>query len=97
MSPLELHADVGDEIRWRNLLSRPVRLGFLGVKRMEDVGCDKGFTTWFGEIRDLVTIPPGDYVSLCFRRTGVVRYNVWTDLADLVRSMSPTAVLRIDE
>lgn len=77
--------------------SRQVRLGFLGANGFGDVACEKGFKTWFGEVRDLVTIEPGDYVSLCFGRTGIVRYNIWTDITDPVRSMSPTASVHIDE
>ncbi len=97
ISPVELYADVGDEIRWHNDLSTPIYLGFLGVRPVEEAACGKGLKNWYGEIKDLVTIRAGEYVSLCPNRTGTIRYNVWTDLADPVRSMSKTAVIHIEE
>jgi len=97
ITPAELYAVVGEEIRWHNALSVPIRLGLLGVQPIAETGCDKGFTTWFGSMKDMTTIPPGDYVSLCFLRARTVRYNVWTDLADPIHSMSPTAVIHLDE
>ena len=97
IAPLELYAYVGEEIRWRNLVDTPVRLGFLSTKLMDELGCEKGFKTLLGGINDLVTIDPGEYVSLCFGRAGTIRYNVWTDIADPVHSMSPTAVIHFDE
>lgn len=95
--PVELYAAVGEEIRWHNGLSRPVYLGFLGVQSVQAVGCDRGFKTWYGELKDIVMIPVGEYVSLCFLQSRTNRYNIWTDLSDPVRSMSPTAVIHLDE
>jgi hypothetical protein len=97
ITPVELYATVGDEIRWHNLLEAPIHLGFLGVNPVKEVSCEKGLKTWFGDIKDFVTIRAGDYVSLCFLRSRTVRYNVWTDLADPIHSMSPTAVIHLDE
>ncbi|MDH4098080.1 MAG: hypothetical protein OEW25_12640 [Nitrospira sp.] len=94
--PDHLYAAVGEEIRWHNLLSVPVHLGFLGVKPIKEVGCGKGFTTWYGGIKDMVMIPAGEYVSVCFTRTGTVRYNIWTDLGDPLHSISPTAVIHLE-
>jgi len=97
ITPAELYAVVGEEIRWHNALSIPIHLGLLGVHSLAETGCDKGFTTWFGAMKDMITIPPGDYVSLCFLRARTIRYNIWTDLADPVHSMSPTAVIHFHE
>lgn len=97
ITPLEVYAVVGEEIRWHNQLSVPIHLGLLGVKPIEDARCDKGFKTWFGSIKDMVTIPAGDYVSVCFLRARTVRYNVWTNITDPFRSMSPTAIIHLDE
>lgn len=97
ITPADLYAAVGEEIRWHNALSVPIHLGLLGVQPIAGTGCNKGFKTWFGTMKDMVTIPPGDYVSLCFLQARTVRYNIWTNLADPVRSMSPTAVIHLDE
>lgn len=97
ITPNELYAVVGEEIRWHNTLSVPIHLGLLGVQPIAEAGCSKGFTTWFGAMKDIITISPGDYISLCFLQARTVRYNIWTDLTDPVRSMSPTAVIHLDE
>jgi len=94
--PIELHASVGEEIRWHNRLSTPVHFGFLGVRPINEVGCEQGFKTWYGGIKDLVVIQPGEYVSVCFSRARTHWYNIWTDLADPVRSMSVTGVIYLD-
>jgi hypothetical protein len=95
--PDHLYASVGKEIRWHNLLSVPIHLGFLGVNPIKEVGCGKGFTTWYGGIKDLVKIRAGEYVSLCFTQAGTVRYNIWTDLGDPLHSISPTAVVHLED
>lgn len=95
--PAELYAAVGEEIRWHNELSVPIHLGMLGVEPITEARCDKGFKTWYGTIKDIVTIPAGDYVSVCFLRARTMRYNVWTDIADPFHSMSPTAIIHLDD
>jgi hypothetical protein len=97
IAPFELYAAVGEEIRWHNQLAVPIHLGLLGVKPIVEVGCDKGFKTWFGTIKDVVVIPAGGYVSVCFLQSRTVRYNIWTDIADPFRSMSRTAIIHLDE
>ncbi len=95
--PDELRASVGEEIRWHNELPDPIYLAFLGVKPIKEVGCGKGFKTLFGEIKDIVTIRSGEYVSICFNQIGAVRYNVWTNFSDPTRSMSPTAIIHLED
>ena len=96
INPVELRAVVGEEIQWHNDLSKPIYLSILNSRPIQQVGCDKGFTTWYGSMKEMVTIPAGSYVSLCFLQPQKVHYNIWTDLADPVHSMSPTAVIHLD-
>ena len=95
VTPLTLYAKIGDEIRWQNLSSDAVRVGFLDNKWHDLVACEKGFTR-FGGMDDFVTIQPQEYVSLCFSKAATVRYNVWMDARNLKGPMSPTAAIRID-
>ncbi len=97
INPAELYAVIGEEIRWHNNLSAPIYLGFLSVQPMKQAGCERGFKTWYGAMQDIVRIPAGKYVSLCFLQSRMVRYNIWTDIADPTHSMSPTAVIHLDE
>lgn len=43
------------------------------------MGCEKSIKTLFGQVDDLLTIAPGESISLCFVRDGVLEYNVWFD------------------
>lgn len=97
MVPGEIRAMVGEEIRWHNELDVPVHIGFLGVRPIKEISCGKGFTTWFGEIKDIVMIRAGDYASACFSQAGTLRYNIWTDLGDPLHTMSPMAVLYLEQ
>lgn len=95
VSPKDLYAHIGDEIRWQNLRTEPVMVGLLGAHVLDNVLCQRGFMR-FGRMDGITTIQPQDYVSLCFARRGVVRYNVWMDPEDL-RTMSRTAVIHLAE
>lgn len=90
VSPQRLDVHVGDEVRWRNLRSAPVRISLLNQLSGSGVSCQTGFSR-FGSLDDTATIPPNAYVSLCFARTGSIQYNVWLTLEDPLRSMTSTA------
>jgi plastocyanin len=95
VKPSTLYARVGDEIRWVNLQSSPVRVGILNGGWHGHVACEKGFTR-FGTMEDLIEIAPQEYVSLCFGKPATVQYNVWLDAQNFKGSMTPTATIRID-
>lgn len=95
VTPRLLQVQRGDEVRWQNQLERPVQVGILNTKWQDDIVCQKGFRR-FGQIDDLVTIPPHSYVSLCFSKPGTIRYNVWLDPKNLTGSMSPTSTIHVD-
>lgn len=96
VSPETLYAYPGEEVRWQNLRENSIRVGFLTMRLLDEVGCEKGMTTLFGQVRDVVTIPPGEWVSLCFLRSGDVKYNVWFDADNPKGAISPTAIVRIE-
>lgn len=94
VSPQHLNVHIGDEVRWQNLRSEPVRISLLSHLSGAGVSCQTGFSR-FGSLDDTATIPPNAYVSLCFARTGSIQYNVWLRLEDPLRSMTPTAKIVI--
>ncbi len=96
VSPETLYAYPGEEVRWQNLRENPIRVGFLTMRLLDKVGCEKGMTTLFGQVRDLVTIQPGEWVSVCFVRSGDVKYNVWFDADNPKGTISPTAIVRVE-
>lgn len=94
VSPQDLYVTTGDEVRWQNLRTDPVKVGLLSHHHLSLVLCEKGFTR-FGMVDDTATIPPMGYVSLCFSRPGIVQYNVWLNPADPHGRMTPTARIEV--
>ncbi|MCC6140967.1 MAG: hypothetical protein IT389_10175 [Nitrospira sp.] len=90
VSPPRLDVQVGDEVRWQNLRDEPVTVSLLSHLSGSSVSCHTGFSR-FGSFDDTATIQPKAYVSLCFARAGSIHFNVWLDLQDPLRSMTPTA------
>jgi len=90
VSPQRLDVHVGDEVRWQNRRSEPVKISLLSQLSGSGVSCQTGFSR-FGALDDTATIPPNAYVSLCFARAGSIQYSVWLKREDTLRSMTPTA------
>lgn len=97
VEPEVLYTTAGEEIRWQNLRSSPVRLGFLTMRLLDELACEKGVRTFFGQVNDLVTIPPGQSISLCFVRSGDLQYNVWFDERNPKGTISRTATVRVEK
>ena len=95
VAPMDLYVSVGDQVRWQNLRSEPVRIGIMHGVDLEQTSCDKGFRK-FGVMDDFATIKSRDYVSLCFIRPGIVRYNIWMDANDATGKISRAAVIHVE-
>jgi len=82
LNPPTLDVRVGDEVRWINTRSAPVRIVFVDPMK-ERVSCQEGFQ--FGGLRGLfsdeasivgeTTIEPNQHASLCFGSPGSYTYN----------------------
>lgn len=90
VSPQHLNVHIGDEVRWQNLRSEPVRISLLSQLSGSGVSCQTGFSH-FGSLDDTATIPPNGYMSLCSARTGSIQYNVRLKLEDPLQSLTSTA------
>jgi plastocyanin len=95
VNPHVVYASPGDEVRWTNARENAVRVGFLDLRLMQDHRCQKGIVGLFGQVNDLVTIAPGESISLCFARSGDLRYNVWFDAEDPRGAISPTMTISV--
>lgn len=95
VDPHVVYASPGDEVRWTNTRANAVRVGFLDLRLIENHQCQKGIVDLFGRVNDLVTIAPGESISLCFARTGDLRYNVWFDAEDPRGAISPTMTISV--
>lgn len=96
VTPTLMRVSLGEEIQWTNVRSAPVRIGFLTMRLLDELSCEQGVKTLFGEVNDLITIPPGESISLCFGRAGELKYNVWFEPQNPRGLISPTATVRIE-
>ena len=95
VKPQVMYASPGEEVRWTNVRSAPVRVGFLSLRLLEDHQCQKGIVDLFGQVNDHITIEPGESISLCPGKTGDLQYNVWFDPEDPRGLISPTLTISI--
>jgi plastocyanin len=77
IAPLELQVNVGDEVRFINDKTLPIRI--ILIEAGKKIACNKGFK---GIIDQQADIKPGQYASFCFNKTGTVKYMA-RDQADL--------------
>ena len=97
VTPTLMRVSLGEEIQWINARSASVRIGFLTMRLLDELACEKGVKTLFGQVNDLITIPAGESISLCFGRVGELKYNVWFEPDNPRGPISPTATVRIEE
>jgi plastocyanin len=70
IQPTEVRVRPGDEIRWLNYRTKPVRIVFLD--RLDGaLSCERGFS---GSGQNDTTIKASKAVSLCFAKPGQYRY-----------------------
>jgi plastocyanin len=74
MTPATVRVQPGDEVRWVNKRSTAVTVEFLGGA-LDDVTCQRGFSSLLRRQQETATIPPNKSASLCFGRIGTVTYN----------------------
>jgi plastocyanin len=72
LEPPEITVRPGDEVRWVNYRTKPVRIVFLD-RLDEVVSCARGFS---GSGLNDTTIKAAKAASLCFARPGSFKYNV---------------------
>jgi plastocyanin len=81
LTPSDLLAQIGDEVRWVNHRSGSVTIYFLGGA-LDHVSCGRGFSNFLGIKKESATIKPSESGSLCFSQVGFISYNV--RMADMV-------------
>ncbi len=69
IDPVELRANVGDEVRFINDKTQPIRVVL--IEAGKSIACNKGFN---GNIDQEADIKPGQYAGFCFSKPGTVRY-----------------------
>lgn len=78
INPKEIDVRPGDEVRFINARSSPIKIEFIDRLSKEGIACENGFvgSRFTSEGRDLnmTTIKPNKYASLCFTMPGRYRY-----------------------
>lgn len=69
IEPAELRANVGDEVRFLNDKTQPIRVVL--IEAGKSIACNKGFN---GTIDQEADIKPGQYAGFCFSKPGTVKY-----------------------
>lgn len=75
LTPADLTVHVGDEVRWVNHRTLPVRIDIAGLNR-DMLTCERNFSNFFGTLSETAEVAAGKTASLCFRRGMVINYNV---------------------
>lgn len=78
--PADLVVNVGDEVRWVNHRTLPVRLDLV-TDVHENLSCERGFSNFLGMKSEHATIKPNESVAACFSKVGVIKYNLRMDSA----------------
>jgi plastocyanin len=73
--PADLIVNPGDEVRFVNARTLPLRVDLVNVNA-EDVSCRRGFSSFFGAHQESTTIQPNESGSACFSKAGIVNYNL---------------------
>lgn len=79
-APADLIVNPGDEVRWVNARTLPLRVDLVNVKS-DELSCERRFSNVFGVIRESATVEPNGTASACFVKAGVVNYNLRMDSA----------------
>jgi plastocyanin len=87
LTPKEVIAKRGDELRWVNATGEPVHISFVDPLDNDRISCQKGFVAagWGYLFRGIAsrpeffvvaTVQGNDYASLCFSTAGTYAYTV---------------------
>ncbi len=73
--PADVVVNIGDEVRWINVRTLPVRLDLVGDAH-KTFSCQRGFSNFLGMKREYAVIDPNESVAACFSKVGVIKYNL---------------------
>lgn len=93
VTPTELTANPGDEIRWINKSMAPVRIIFLESVEGK-LSCKQGFAG-FMVPTESATLGPNESASVCFHNPGSIRYAVTMKSATPSEEMNVSGLIHI--
>ena len=80
LSSREIAVNTGDEVRWINKRTQPVRVIFLDAVLDKQLSCKNNVGGWMTP-SDTAKLDKNETASVCFRDPGYFRYIVWMESA----------------
>ncbi|HQV45428.1 MAG: hypothetical protein WBB60_00660 [Nitrospira sp.] len=74
LNPADLTVRVGDEVRWVNHRTLPVRIDIPGLNK-DMLSCERDFSNFIGQVGETAELSPSKSTSLCFSKGMVISYN----------------------
>ncbi len=94
LSSGEIAVNTGDEVRWVNKRTAPVRIIFIDPVLDKQLSCKNNFGGWMtpGDTAQLAT---NETASLCFRDAGTFRYTVRMESAKTTGELNVPGVIKV--
>jgi len=90
----EIAVSPGDEVRWVNKRTAPVRIIFLDAVSDKQLSCKNNFGGWMTP-SDTAKLATNETASVCFRDPGYFRYTVRMESAKTTGELNVSGVVKV--
>jgi plastocyanin len=94
LTPIETAVNTGDEVRWINKRTQPVRVIFLDAVLDKQLSCKNNVGGWMTP-SDTAQLATNETASVCFRDPGYFRYIVRMESAKTTGDVSVQGVIKV--
>ncbi len=94
LSQAEIVVGAGDEVRWINKRTAPVRIVLIDPVSDKQLSCTNNFGGWM-KSRNTAKLATNETASACFRDPGHVRYTVRMEAANMTGERNVSGVIRV--
>ena len=94
LSSREIAVNTGDEVRWVNKRTAPLRIIFIDPVLDKQLSCKNNFGGWMTP-SDTAQLSMNETASLCFRDAGTFRYTVRMESAKTTGDVNVQGVIKV--
>ena len=94
LSSREIAVNTGDEVRWVNKRTAPLRINFIDPVLDKQLSCKNNFGGWMTP-SDTAQLSMNETASLCFRDAGTFRYTVRMESARTTGELNVSGVVKV--
>jgi plastocyanin len=94
LSSREIAINTGDEVRWINKRTAPLRIIFIDPVLDKQLSCKNNFGGWMTP-SDTAHLATNETASLCFRDAGTFRYTVRMESAKTTGELNVSGVVKV--